>query len=239
MSEQITKEQLFGGIAAPSEPHMACVLLLDISSSMKGAPIQSLNEAIAKFKQQVCQDPLARKRVEVAIVTFETHVEIVSDFMPIDQMPAITLEPGGQTHMAEAIQVAIDLVKKRTREYQGVGVPCFKPWIFMITDGVSMSTPEAMQEAAARIHEEESKGRNGRLKFWALGVDDYDKEELFKLTDRVIELQQHEFTGIFDWLVDSMSAISKSQVGDRIELDNLPEGAGMAADIEERDVSEW
>ena len=25
MSEQITKEQLFGGIAAPSEPHMACV----------------------------------------------------------------------------------------------------------------------------------------------------------------------------------------------------------------------
>lgn len=95
MSEQITKEQLFGGIAAPSEPHMACVLLLDISSSMKGAPIQSLNEAIAKFKQQVCQDPLARKRVEVAIVTFETHVEIVSDFMPIDQMPAITLEPGG------------------------------------------------------------------------------------------------------------------------------------------------
>ena len=46
MSEQITKEQLFGGIAAPSEPHMACVLLLDISSSMKGAPIQSLNEAI-------------------------------------------------------------------------------------------------------------------------------------------------------------------------------------------------
>ncbi len=36
MSEQITKEQLFGGIAAPSEPHMACVLLLDISSSMKG-----------------------------------------------------------------------------------------------------------------------------------------------------------------------------------------------------------
>ena len=80
----------------------------------------------------------------------------------------------------------------------------------MITDGVSMSTPEAMQEAAARIHEEESKGSNGRLKFWALGVDDYDKEELFKLTDRVIELQQHEFTGIFDWLVDSMSAISKS-----------------------------
>ena len=219
MSEQITKEQLFGGIAAPSEPHMACVLLLDISSSMKGAPIQSLNEAIAKFKQQVCQDPLARKRVEVAIVTFETHVEIVSDFMPIDQMPTITL--------------------KRTREYQGVGVPCFKPWIFMITDGVSMSTKEAMQEAAARIHDEESKGSNGRLKFWALGVDDYDKEELFQLTDRVIELKQHEFTGIFDWLVDSMSAISKSQVGDRIELDNLPEGAGMAADIEERDVSEW
>jgi uncharacterized protein YegL len=239
MSEQITREQLFGGIAAPSEPHMACVLLLDISSSMEGAPIQSLNEAIAKFKQQVCQDPLARKRVEVAIVTFETHVEIVSDFMPIDQMPTINLQAGGQTHMAEAIQVAIDLVKKRTREYQGVGVPCFKPWIFMITDGVSMSSAEAMEAAAARIHEEENKGTNGRLKFWALGVDDYDKDELFRLTNRVIELQQHEFTGIFDWLVDSMSAISKSQVGEKIQLESLPEDAGKAANVDSKDVSDW
>ena len=32
-----------GGIAAPGEPHMACVLLLDTSSSMTGAPINSLN----------------------------------------------------------------------------------------------------------------------------------------------------------------------------------------------------
>lgn len=239
MSEQITREQLFGGIAAPSEPHMACVLLLDVSSSMEGLPIQSLNDAIAKFKQQVCQDPLARKRVEVAIVTFETHVKIVSDFMPIDQMPVITLEAGGQTHMAEAIQVAIDLVKKRTKEYQGVGVPCFKPWIFMITDGVSMSSPEAMAAAAARIQEEENKGSNGRLKFWALGVDDYDKDELFRLTNRVIELEQHEFTGIFDWLVDSMSAISKSQVGEKIQLENLPTGAVQAADMQTQNVNNW
>lgn len=42
-----------GGIAAPGEPHMACVLLLDTSSSMTGAPISSLNKAINDFKTQL------------------------------------------------------------------------------------------------------------------------------------------------------------------------------------------
>ena len=39
-------------IAALSEPHLACVLLLDTSGSMAGAPIDSLNRAIEDFKQK-------------------------------------------------------------------------------------------------------------------------------------------------------------------------------------------
>ena len=36
-------------VAAPNEPHLACVLLLDTSGSMSGEPINSLNRAINDF----------------------------------------------------------------------------------------------------------------------------------------------------------------------------------------------
>ena len=130
--------------------------------------------------------------------------------------------------MASGIQTAIDLVQRRTEMYQTLGTPCHKPWIFMITDGVSTSGGEEMRKAAERIRQEEEKGSHGRLSFWALGIDNYDQYELFKLTNRVLELRNEDFTGIFDWLSDSMSCISQSHVGEKVEFDPLPENARKA-----------
>ena len=82
-----------------------------------------------------------------------------------------------------------------------------------------------MEAAIAKVREEESKGSNGHLSFWALGVGDYNPTEMFKLTNRVIELKDCDFEGIFDWLSESMSAISQSQVGEHIQFSELPENA--------------
>lgn len=211
MSGQMNMDELFGdGVAVPGEPHLACVLLLDVSGSMRfSGAINSLNEALVRFKEQVCKDEIARKRVDVAIVTFSTNVMVENDFAPVGMMETNTLQAEGMTCMAEGVQVAIDLVKARNRAYESLGTPFFKPWIFMITDGAPTDT-DNIEAAAARVRLEESKGK---LKFWALGVDGYEKEHLFKLTDRVFELNEHNFTGVFDWLSESMVEIANSSVG--------------------------
>ena len=231
MGSQMTMDELFGDkIAAGSfgEPHLACVLLLDISGSMHGDAIKSLNAGLAQFKKNVLADSIARKRVDVAIVTFASEVNVVSDFVPVSQMPTPQLEAFGETKMAEGIDKAIELVKERTRMYQQLGTPCHKPWIFMITDGASTSDYEAMRCAAVNIQEAEDKGSHGRLTFWALGVSGYDQEELFGLTKRVMELKNQDFTDIFDWLSESMSVISQSQVGENITFGDLPRNARKA-----------
>ena len=48
-------QETFGApiIAAPNEAHMACVLLIDTSSSMQGEPINSLNRALHDFKDKL------------------------------------------------------------------------------------------------------------------------------------------------------------------------------------------
>jgi uncharacterized protein YegL len=219
-------------MAAPNEPHLACVLLLDTSSSMSGPPIDSLNQALQDFKQKVSLDELAQKRVDIAIVEFNSTARLVQPFTPISRMEPVTLKADGTTAMGAGINMAIDLVKERNRFYAEKGTPCFKPWIFMITDG---APTDDIESAKSRIQEEENKGTHGKLKFFALGVSDYDKDTLFFLTKRVMELRDTNFAGIFNWMSESMVAISVSRVGDEAPLPPLPENARKA----DRDVSNW
>lgn len=209
-------------IAAPNEPHLACVLLLDTSGSMSGGPIESLNRGINTFIQQTSMDEMAKKRVDVAIIAFDDEPRIVTDFTPISQLEPVHLEAGGRTSMGAAINIAIDKVKERNRFYASLGAPCFKPWIFMITDGVPT---DDITTAVQRIQEEKNKGTYGKLKFFAVGVNGYDRETLHKLTQLVIELENTDFTGIFNWVSESMSIISVSRVNDNIQLGMLPENA--------------
>lgn len=211
-----------GGIAAPGEPHMACVLLLDTSISMCGTPIASLNKAINDFKEQTSMDELAQKRVDIAIIEFNDTARVVQDFTPLSQMQPVTLSATGCTAMGEGINLAIDKVKERNRFYNDMGTPCFKPWIFMITDG---APTDDISAARQRILDEESKGTHGKLKFWAVGVPGYSKDVLTSLTKRCIALDEANFKGIFDWLSESMVTISVSRVGENPALSNLPSDA--------------
>lgn len=228
MSEQITVDDYERGlgdkIAAISQGHLACALLLDTSGSMAGAPIQKLNEGLRLFKENVSKDPMARDRVDVALVTFDSSVQVLQDFVPVTKMDTPMLTPGGRTMMAEGVLKALELVQTRTSLYQAMGTPYHNPWIFMITDGASMSEEEAMQNAVARVTEAEN-GRNGKLTFWAIGVGDYDSTELYRLTDMVVELDNVDFCTIFDWLSTSMTQIANSRVGTVVEPDKLPNNA--------------
>ncbi len=241
MKQEKSMNDIFGNlnISSMGEGHLACVLLLDVSSSMrKDNGIINLNNAIKKFKEEICQDSIAKRKIDIAIVTFASKVEVVSDFCSITQMPIINLEAHGFTDMAAGIQTSIDLLKQRISFYHKLGTPCYRPWIFMITDGVATSTEIEMEACARRIKEEEQKGSSGHLMFWALGVNEYDPKQMQKLTPRVLELRDMDFSTIFDWLSKSMIFISKSRVNEKTRLDDVPENARVA-DINRKIDEGW
>lgn len=216
-----------GAISALGEPHLACVLLLDVSGSMYGEPIENLSRALERFREAVYKDELARKRVDIAIVTFSDDIQVINQmFLPVEQMEErYELRAYGDTMMAEAIMEAVTMVRQRNHEYEDLGVTHFKPWIFMITDGESHSFAPKMEQAIRLVHEQEEKGR---LSFWALGTGEYNSNQLFALTKRVIELKEQNFEGIFDWLSESMVTISNSRVGENVVLSDLPANARKA-----------
>ncbi len=122
-------------IVNASEPHMACLFLLDTSGSMEGEPIAELNAGVNQFKVGVCEDKTTRDVLDIAIVEFNSTHRVVQEFVPIEYMEPVNLQAGGGTNMSPAIQTAIDMVNERSRFYRRSGTEPYKPWSNMISYG--------------------------------------------------------------------------------------------------------
>ncbi len=100
------------------EPRCPCLLLLDTSGSMTGQPINELNAGLRAFYDELQNDSLAIKRVEVALLSFGP-VRIVSDFNTAECFFDPQLEAVGDTPMGEAIKKGIELIKNRKDQVPG------------------------------------------------------------------------------------------------------------------------
>lgn len=212
MSDQIP----FGteSFAENPEPRCPCVLLLDTSGSMAGAPIVALNAGLVSFKDELVADSLSAKRVEVAIVTFGP-VTVNSDFQMAAQYQPAHLSASGDTPMGAAILKALDLVKERKEVYKSNGIAYYRPWIFLITDG---APTDSWSEAAALIREGES---SKSFIFFAVGVENADMETLTKISIRQpVKLVGLRFRDLFQWLSSSMKSVARSTPGDEVPLAN-------------------
>ena len=207
------------------EPRCPCVLLLDVSGSMAGQPINELNEGIQLFWQEVSKDPLASKRVEVAVVTFSDDVEVVQDFATIENSQPPVLEAGGATAMGSGILTALDMLRNRKEVYRRNGISYYRPWIFLITDGAPTDPQEVMQQAAQAIQQEEAKKG---VAFFAVGVKGADMRMLATLSKerQPLKLKGLAFRELFLWLSASMQRVSSSKVEDKVDLPS-PQGWGQ------------
>lgn len=192
---------------------------------MAGEPLRHLQEGITAYKDELCADSLARKRVEVAIVTFGGTVDVVQSFATAESFYPPTLAATGDTPMARAVITGLDLLAERKKEYRNNGVAQFRPWVFLITDGgpTDANTPD-WPEAIRRIREgEEQKS----FSFFAVGVEGADIERLAQLSKREpLKLKGMRFRDLFAWLSSSQQTVSRSTVDDVIPLQNpaAPEG---------------
>ena len=215
MDEYISFEQIpFGSdnFADNPEPRCPCVLLLDTSISMGGMPINQLNEGVRTFKKELLQDPLATKRVEVAIVTFGP-VNIENDFHTVPNFHPRELDTTGDTPMGAAIITGIDMIARRKKEYKEAGIAYYKPWIILITDG---APTDDFAKAAARVKEGEA-GKS--FAFFAIGVEGANMDILQQISVRApIKLKGLMFREFFMWLSASMKMVSAKNPGSAINL---------------------
>ncbi len=199
------------------EPRCPCVLLLDTSGSMNGPAIDALNKGLQSFKDDLIKDSLASRRVEVAVVAFNSEVTVVQDFVTADQFNPPTLTASGMTHMGAAINQSLDMLAARKTQYRSSGVAYYRPWVFLITDGAPQGElDQVVDQAAQRVREEEAAKR---VAFFAVGVENADINRLSQISVRApVKLVGLNFVEMFVWLSASMQRVSQSQVDEQVAL---------------------
>ncbi len=198
------------------EPRCPCILLLDCSGSMQsGNAIKELNNGLYSFQQQLRDDELASKRVEVTVIKFDSNVEILNEFETAENFVLHELTASGMTSMGQAIEQAVNMLEQRKRLYKANGISYYRPWIFLLTDG---APTDDWDNAVDLVHEGE---HNKQFAFFAVGVGhDVNMDILRQISVRQpLKLVGLKFTELFQWLSNSMSSVSRSMPEDEITLE--------------------
>ncbi|MEX2091040.1 MAG: VWA domain-containing protein [Pirellulales bacterium] len=212
---QVSADDAFGSVefAENPEPRVPCVLILDTSQSMQGSRINELNAGLSFYKEELLADPLASKRVEVAIVKFGGDVERIVDFVTADKFQPPTLLGSGNTPMGQAINKSLDMIEQRKADYREHGIAYYRPWAFLITDG---EPNDHWKPTIPRVRDGE---REKSFSFFAVGVEGANMQALGEICVRApLRLQGLKFRELFSWLSNSQQAVSRSSPGDEIPL---------------------
>jgi uncharacterized protein YegL len=196
------------------EPRCPCVLLLDVSGSMQGAPIQALNQGVELFAQELNTDRLASKRVEIAILSFGEGVQAVQDFVSPSAFLPPRFEASGHTPMGEAVVQACGLLEERKQKYKQAGISYFRPWIFLITDGAPTDYDTHYWRTAVDLVREGEASK--KLLFFGVTVQNADKGKLNELCPSnrpAMQLKGLSFRELFSWLSSSLRSVSSANPG--------------------------
>ena len=196
-------------------PRLPCLLLLDISSSMTGAPIQALSNGLKSFVNDLINNPTTSNRVELALITFGSVVDVVRDFSPAYEFIVPDLNAHGATAMGTAVELGLDLIDKRKLDYKNQGIPYYQPMVLLFTDGYPSDN---WQTPVNRLHKECAL-RN--IRFIAVGLESADMSFLNRIAPpgtKPVLLKELRFSEMFHWLSSSMDTVSLSDPNEYVDL---------------------
>ncbi|MBI0325809.1 VWA domain-containing protein [Burkholderia plantarii] len=191
-------------------------LVLDVSASMGGTPLEELQSGVEMFFDAIRQDEVAQYAAEICIVTFGDVVTKALDFMSIERQDVPALVASGSTPMGQAASMALDLLEARKEDYKRAGVDYYQPWMVVMTDG---EPTDDISQAAARIS---SLVATKKLAVFPIAIGNGANMQKFgQLSPNrpPLRLKGLNFREFFLWLSQSVSRVSQSTPGETVALD--------------------
>lgn len=198
------------------EQKCLCVLVLDVSGSMQGEPINELNRGLQDFYTEISSDPTTSQRLEVALLTFSNDVKTVQDPALVENFSMPTLTAWGQTAMVEAVNEAMDMVAARKQWYKSTGQQYYRPWIILMTDG----EPYPNQDVSALAQRIQAESAAKKFTFLPIGVQGANMDVLDQIKGDIppMMLKGTRFSTFFKWLSASMGTVVTAAPGQQVDL---------------------
>jgi uncharacterized protein YegL len=182
------------------------MLVLDVSGSMSGAPIQSLQQGINEFYKDIQQDMTSVNQLELGIVTFGGQVACLQEPTLLQDKQPPELKLNGTTKLVDGVKMGIARIAARKKYYNSTGQSYYRPWLVLITDG----EPDSDQDIKGLATELNADYKDKKYMFLAIGVQGANMQKLKQLTPEgtsPLALQGLKFLEFFQWLSRSVTIV--------------------------------
>lgn len=185
-------------------------LLIDTSGSMRGEPIEAVNNGLQVMVAALRRDPHALENVHLCVLTFDRETKVVCEMTSLETFTLAPLETpqSGPTHLGEALLALSERVPQEIRRSTAERKGDWAPLLFVMTDGKPSDTM-AFEEAVARIP---SLGF-ANIIGCAAGPKG-ERASLEKFCDHVVlldTLDSATFSQFFKWVSEMIAGGSRSQ----------------------------
>lgn len=180
-------------------------LVLDVSGSMAGEPIEALRMGIRGLLSDLQSDPQAMETVWMSVITFESNAQQVIPLTEIGSFVEPNLSATGGTNFGDGLELLLSCVQSEVRKTTATQKGDWKPLVFIMTDGC----PTGEWEAAA---DKVKAARLGNVIGCAAGPG-ADESVLKRVTETVLRLENTSagtLGAFLNWVSASISATSTS-----------------------------
>lgn len=195
-------------------------ILVDISSSMRGEPIETVKAGINSLIESLCQDPYALETVCLSVITYSSQAEQILPLTEVYKLRTPELIAKGRSAMGEALLLLSERIDNEVIKHTPERKGDWKPLLFLLSDG-GHSGPIAKPIAELK------KRKFGAVVACAAGAKSH-LDVLYKITDNVIQISTTDSQSIkayFKWISSSISTTStkiENTGNEEMNLQELP-----------------
>lgn len=195
-------------------------LVLDVSGSMHGEPIEAVRNGMQILASTLRTDPYALETAYLSVITFDGEARQVTPLTELVAFQPPQIDAGSTTSLGAALKLTRDCIEREVRKTTADAKGDWKPLVFLMTDG---QPTDDWKKGLADFRQ----ARTGMVIACAAGQG-ADTDTLKQITENVVSLDTADSSTIgafFKWVSASISTSSKKvdlNKSDSSEISELP-----------------
>lgn len=183
-------------------------LLIDTSHSMRGAPIQAVNEGLRLLKDTLLDYPMAVEVAYLSVITFDTEARQVVPLISVVDLELPELVADGKSAMGAGLKLLNEILDRELILNAPERKGDYRPLVFIMTDG----RPSDGWKRAAKTLRDRDLTRPATVVGLGCGPQ-ADMEVLGQVADVALSISEatpESIHGFFLWVSQSIRSASIS-----------------------------